>query len=111
MDHSRESAHPSTLIHLIWDLGIANSETPMSTLKENLVCAAFNALFFFLMYRVFSAQVELLEGKMKEWREEIRELKRDIRVHMGVVHDGIGVRVGAGKCIGAAERNGAMRDR
>ena len=83
----------------------------MSVLKENLVCAAFNALCFFILYRVFSAQVELLEGKMKEWREEMREIKRDIRVHMGVMHDGIGMRVGAGKCIGAAERSGAMRDR
>lgn len=83
----------------------------MSALKENIVYAAFNALYFFLMYRVFSAQVELLEGKMKEWREEMRELKRDIRVQMGVAHDGIGMGVDAAKCMGAAERNRAMRDR
>jgi hypothetical protein len=81
----------------------------MSVLQESLVCAAFNALCFFLMYRIFSAQVDMLEMKMREWRKEMREFKRDMRVQIGVAHQGIGMRWDDGRYVDAAERSGAGR--
>lgn len=83
----------------------------MASVKENLVCAAFNALCFFVMYRIFSAQVEMLETKMEEWRREMKEFKRDISRQLAEPHY---IRVGNSEgmeCVGAFERRGAMRDR
>lgn len=79
-------------------------------MRESLVCAAFNALCFFIMYRIFSAQVEMLETKMREWRREMRELKRDISSQLAVAHYGKSVRVEGVECAGAVERRGARRD-
>ena len=83
----------------------------MSFLSEGLVCAVFNALCFFVMYRVFSAQVELLEMRMREWRKEMKDMKKDIRAQIVAVHAEVGVRVEEMRCAGAAgERTTTTRD-
>lgn len=86
------------------------STREMTSVTGNLVCAAFNALCFFVMYRIFSAQVEMLETKMREWRKEMKELKRDINRQLSVAHYGVGVSAEGLECIAAVERRGTMRD-
>ena len=52
----------------------------------------------------------MLETKMKEWRREMKELKRDINRQLAVAHYGMSVRVEGVECAGAVERRGTMRD-
>lgn len=67
--------------------------TPTSTFPSTLLSALINALAFFILYRAFSAQVQLLEAEIKHVRQESVKMKnqmtvlRDMVVKRGIMEE------------------------
>lgn len=59
--------------------------TIMTPPPSTVLSALINALCFFILYRVFSAQVQLLEAEIKKMREENVKMRSEMIVLRNIV--------------------------